>query len=149
VKISQDNIDAAVKALAGLDAFAARTGALDIAGADATVLDAFRAAMDDDLDTPKATALLFDTVRRANAALDAGDDTLAAVLTGAVNEMTTAFGLELAAAADVPADVVEKAAALDAARAAKDYAVADTLRAELQADGWVVETTRDGTTVRR
>ena len=41
---------------------------------DPDVLDAFRAAMDDDLDTPKATALLFDTVRRANAALDAGDD---------------------------------------------------------------------------
>ena len=30
-------------------------------------------AMDDDLDTPAAMALLFDTVRRANAALDAGD----------------------------------------------------------------------------
>ena len=42
------------------------------AGPDADVLAAFRAAMDDDLDTPKATALLFDTVRRANVALDAG-----------------------------------------------------------------------------
>ncbi len=40
---------------------------------DADVLARFRERMDDDLDTPGATALLFDTVRRANAALDAGD----------------------------------------------------------------------------
>ena len=42
--------------------------------ADPAVLEAFVAAMDDDLDTPAAMALLFDTVRRANAALDAGAD---------------------------------------------------------------------------
>ena len=42
-----------------------------------------------------------------------------------------------------------RAAALDAARADKDYATADALRAELQSDGWTVETTKDGTTVRR
>ena len=32
---------------------------------------------------------------------------------------------------------------------AKDYATADSIRAELQADGWTVETGPDGTTVRR
>ena len=45
--------------------------------------------------------------------------------------------------------VAERAAALDAARAAKDYAAADAIRAELQADGWIVETTATGTTVHR
>ena len=45
--------------------------------------------------------------------------------------------------------VLATAAALDEARAAKDYATADALRSELQADGWTVETTKDGTTVRR
>ena len=50
---------------------------------------------------------------------------------------------------DVPDDVAAKAAALDQARAEKDYAAADTIRAELQADGWTVETTKDGTAVRR
>ncbi len=35
------------------------------------------------------------------------------------------------------------------ARAAKDYATADAIRAELQAAGWIVETTAEGTTVRR
>ena len=41
------------------------------ASADPAVLDAFRAAMDDDLDTPTAMALVFDTVRRANTSIDA------------------------------------------------------------------------------
>ena len=50
---------------------------------------------------------------------------------------------------DVPDEVHAKASALDAARADKNYAAADAIRAELQADGWTVETTKDGTTVRR
>ena len=112
------------------------------------MLAKFCERMDDDLDTPGATALLFETVRRANSALDAGDPT-APQLVAAVHEMCTAFGLVLNAGGDVPADVVAKASALDAARAAKDFAAADAIRAELQADGWTVETTKGGTTVRR
>jgi cysteinyl-tRNA synthetase len=63
--------------------------------------------------------------------------------------MATTFGLELATAVAVDDDALERAAALDAARAAKDLATADALRAELQAEGWTVETTRDGTSLRR
>jgi cysteinyl-tRNA synthetase len=159
VSVTQDNIDASVKALAGLDAFAHRTAGLvgaAVSGAgssgdvapDAEVLARFRALMDNDLDTPGATALLWDTVRRANAALDAGSAD-AAGLAAAVHEICVAFGLPLAAAAEIPADAAAKAAALDAARAAKDFAAADALRAELQADGWTVETTKAGTTLRR
>jgi cysteinyl-tRNA synthetase len=148
VSVTQDNIDAAVKALAGLDAFAARSSALAPAPADAEVLARFRERMDDDLDTPGATALLFDTVRRANVALDAADAS-AAALVAAVHEMCAAVGLALKGAADVPADALERAAALDAARAAKDFAAADALRAELQAEGWTVETSKQGTTLRR
>jgi cysteinyl-tRNA synthetase len=149
VKITQENIDGAVKALAGLDAFAARAAALPAGASDAATLGAFRQAMDDDLDTPKATALLFDTVRAANAAIDSGDTERAAALAAAVREIAGAFGLELKGVVEVPAEVAAKVDALDAARAAKDFTAADALRAELQADGWVVETTKSGTTVRR
>ena len=149
IKITQDNIDAAVKALAGLDSFAARSVMIGDGDPDPTILDQFRAAMDADLDTPGATALLFDTVRKANALIDAGDNTTAAQLVATVREMCTALGLELAVADAVPDDVSAKASALDQARADKDFATADALRAELQADGWTVETTKDGTTVRR
>jgi cysteinyl-tRNA synthetase len=148
VSVGQDNIDAAGKSLAGLDSFAARTTGVAGAEAEAPVLDQFRDRMDDDLDTPAATAILFDTVRRANAALDAGDAS-AAGLAAAVHEICTAFGLVLNAGGDVPAEAAAKAAELDAARASKDFATADALRADLQADGWTVETTKDGTKLRR
>ena len=148
VSVGQDNIDAAVKALAGLDAFAARTASVAGGEPDPTVIERFRERMDDDLDTPSATALLFDTVRRANAALDAGGAD-AGALVAAAFEICRAVGLELKGAADVPAEALATAAALDAARAAKDFATADALRAELQADGWTVETTKSGTSLRR
>ncbi len=148
VKVTQENIDGAVKALAGLDAFAARTAGLADAEPDAGVLAEFRVAMDDDLDTPRATALLFDTVRRANAALDAAAPE-AASLAGAAHVIAATFGLELATPDDVDADASALAQALDDARAAKDFATADALRAQLQDAGWTVETTRDGTTLRR
>ena len=151
VLVGAENLEAAENALAGLDAFAARSagvGPTVRADADAGVLAAFTAAMDDDLDTPTVTALIFDTVRRANAALDQGDPA-APTLVAAVREMTGAVGLELRGAADVPGDVLERVAAIDAARAAKDYPTADAVRAELQAEGWIVETTAGGTSVRR
>jgi len=150
ITLGQAAIDQAVASLDGLDSFARRAASVaDGATSDPVVLETFRAAMDDDLDTPKAMSLVFDTVRSANAAIDAGDDA-AGPLAAAVFEICGAVGLTLGGeAADVPGEVAAKAAALDAARADKDYATADSLRAELQADGWTVETTKDGTTVRR
>ena len=148
VRIGQDNIDAAVNALAGLDAFAARTEHLDSVAPDADAIARFRELMNDDLDTPSATALMFETIRRANAALDSASES-AAGLSAAVRDMCLAFGLTIKEAESVPAEVLARAAALDAARAAKDFATADALRAGLQSDGWIVETNKAGTTVRR
>ncbi|MEM9041459.1 MAG: cysteine--tRNA ligase [Actinomycetota bacterium] len=150
VRLGQANIDQAVASLAGLDTFATRSASvIDGAVPDPEVLDRFRSAMDDDLDTPKAMSIVFDTVRAANSAIDAGDAS-AGPLAAAVAEMTGAVGLQLGSAADdVPADAAAKAASLDAARAEKDFATADGLRAELQADGWIVETGVEGTTLRR
>jgi cysteinyl-tRNA synthetase len=152
VKVGRGVLDAAVNTVAGLDAFAARVEsfpALPRDEADAAVLERFRAAMDDDLDTPKAMALLFDTVRRANTLLDAGDDAAARPLVAAVREIADAVGLELGSGAEVPDDVAARAAALDEARASRDFATADEIRAALQTDGWIVETTAAGTIVRR
>jgi cysteinyl-tRNA synthetase len=149
VKVGQDNIDAAVKSLAGLDGFAARAGRLLAHPADVETLDRFRTAMDDDLDTPKAMALIFDSVRRANVAMDEGDEATAASLAAAVIEMSSALGLALKGNDEVDASIAEKAARLDEARASKDFATADALRNELQDAGYAVETTKDGTRVRR
>ena len=150
VRVGQDNIDASVKAVGSIDGFFARMAEVsNNATADEATLQSFRTAMNNDLDTPGATALMFDTIRKANAALDVKDDSLAGALAGAVKEMCVAFGLQVNAFAEVSTDIAEKAIQLDAARAAKDFATADALRNELQAAGYVVETTKEGTKVRR
>ena len=149
VRVGQENIDASVKALAGLDSFAARSAQYAGGSVDQTVRARFVAAMDNDLDTTQAMAIIFDTVRAANAAVDAGDATTAATLRATVIEIAGALGLELSAGDDVDADIAAKAAAIDAARAAKDFATADALRNELQGAGYVVETSKEGTRVRR
>ena len=147
VKVGQDNIDASVNALAGLDSFAARSAGL-VGRPDEATLARFKELMDDDLDTPNAMAHVFDTTRRANTALDSGD-AAGAGLVAAVHEMCGALGLVLGSAVEVDDDAQAKASALDAARLAKDFATADALRIELQNAGWVVETTKSGTTLRR
>jgi len=149
VRVGQDNIDASVKALAGLDSFAARSAQFAGGSVDESIKSRFVAAMDNDLDTTQAMAIIFDTVRAANAAVDAGDAPTVASLRATVIEIAGALGLELSAGSDVDADVVAKAAALDAARAAKDFATADAIRNELQDAGYVVETSKEGTRVRR
>jgi cysteinyl-tRNA synthetase len=63
--------------------------------------------------------------------------------------MGAAVGLAPRAEDELPDEVVARVRALDAARAERDFALADELRAALQSDGWVVETRKDGTTVRR
>lgn len=148
VSVGQDNIDASVKALARFDGLARRFGQVTC-DADAAVLDAFRTAMDDDLNTPAAMAIVFDAITQANAAADDGDLARAQQLAAAVYSIAEAVGLTFAVGEEVPADASAAAAALDAARAAKDFALADALRAELQAAGWTVETTKAGTTLRR
>ena len=148
VSIDAELASSAERALDGLDAFARRSAHLAETAPEVDVLARFRERMDDDLDTPGAMAVLFDTVRRANAAIDAGAEE-AAGLAAAVREITSVVGLELHADAEVPDDVLARVAALDDARAARDFAAADAIRAALQAEGWTVETGAGGTTVRQ
>ena len=147
VTVGADNLDAAVKGLARFDGVARRFAG--DAAPDPAVLDAFRAAMDDDLNTTVAMAGMFEAITAANAAADAGREDEAAALAAAVLTIAAAVGLYPKATAGADDDALAKAAALDAARAERDYATADRLRAELQTAGWTVETTKDGTTLRR
>ncbi len=145
-----ETLDPAARAMARLDAFARRAEALPDAEPHDAVLESFAAHMDNDLDTPGAMAIVFDTVTRANAAIDAGSIDLAAELAAAVHSMCHAVGLELRSGDDeLPDDVRARVAALDAARLAKDFDTADAIRAALQDGGWVVETSPSGTAVRR
>ena len=148
MEVTGDTIEQATNRLAGLDAFARRFASARGAPADADALSQFRQAMDDDLDTPKALALVSDLVRAANAAADAGDDVDAKA--AAVFEITTVLGLDLRSEGDeIDTDSQALVDRRDAARAAKDYATSDALRDELKALGWNVEDTPEGTRIHR
>ena len=149
MEINADVMDQARGGVERLDAMARKAGAagVDPVGAplDDAAVRAFREAMDDALGTPEAVATIFETVRRANAALDDGDDS-AASLVATVVDLTGALGLTIGAAttgAD-DAEIDALVAARTAAREAKDFAEADRLRDELAARSILVEDTPTG-----
>ena len=97
---------------------------------------AFRAAMDDDFGTPAAVAAIFDAVKRANVAIDAGDTgrrRVAGRHGARARRRARARGRQCGAAGDDDAEIDALVAARDAARAAKDFAEADRIRDELAA----------------
>ena len=141
IDIAEDSMRDAEAAMRRLDSFGRRFSDADGAS-DPSVMDRFRTAMDDDLDTPAAVATLFDAVRRANS----DDD---AAVAAAALEIAGVLGLELhGEVGEIPDSVLEMARARDDARAAKDYQAADLLRTELEQAGYVVEDTAAGTVVR-
>ncbi len=149
MEVTDASMTDAEAALDRLDAFTRRTEGLE-GKPDADVLDAFRAAMDRDLDTAGAVDLLFRQVREGNSALDAGDEVVAAKTAATAREIAGAVGLELRSGAgtEVPAEVLALAEQRQTARGAKDWALADQLREQISAAGYTVEDTPGGPVVR-
>ena len=149
-----DALDAARTALSRIDEFTTRMEAL-AAGAPAPAaapewtqkhLDAFDAAISDDLNTPLALAAVFSLVNDGNRLAQEGKATAAdaASALAALARMDKVLGVLAKPAAEVPQEVkalVEKRAA---ARAAKDWAESDRLRGEIAALGWAVKDSKDG-----
>ena len=119
----------------------------------------FKAAMDDDFNTPVAVSVLFDLAREANTLREskpAEASGLAALLKelggllGILQTEPEVFLKAGTANVGLPAEEVERLiAARKAARAAKDWKEADRLRAELDAAGIVIEDGAGGTSWRR
>ncbi len=118
--------------------------------------DAFAAAMADDLGVPPALAVLHDTVRAGNQALDDEQLDAAARAMGEVTAMTEVLGInplshewastgtEHAAERALAALVEQLLASREQARKDRDFATADRIRDELAIAGILVEDAATG-----
>ncbi|HXN61785.1 MAG TPA: cysteine--tRNA ligase [Acidimicrobiales bacterium] len=165
IEVTTDTVADAEKGLERLDAMARRFGigdliaesgrgylvaARDGEGIDADALAAFRARMDDDLDTPGALAGIFDLVTAAHTAADAGGEAEGARLARTAAVLVGALGVPLRGESDeVDEESARLVAARDEARQSRDFARADALRDELVALGWTVQDTPSGTDIHR
>jgi len=112
---------------------------------EARYLERFTAELNDDLNVPRALALAWELLRGDLVDLSVTKATLAAF------DRVFGFGLPTwqPRQETVPEAIHALAAARSAARAARDWAEADRLRAELQAAGWEVEDRPDGYALKR
>lgn len=115
----------------------------------------FAAAMDDDLNTSRAVAVVHDVVRAGNAALADGDAEQARAALATVRGMLGVLGLDPLAEPWLDRSATDLRPTVDrlvrlalerreAARAGKDWAAADAVRDQLKNAGVVIEDTPDG-----
>ena len=155
LNLSEDALEASGAAVRRIGEFAqrlaeAKGGTPELAAAAAHAESAFRAALFDDLGAPEALATLFSFITTANRELDAGGTDA-----GALKRAREAFALmdgvldlvpeREVASSELATWVEERLAARRAARARRDFAEADRIRAELASRGVAVEDAGGGT----
>jgi cysteinyl-tRNA synthetase len=154
IEYSDAAIAESVAALERIDNFVRR--AADVVGVIAErVPQEFAAAMNDDLGTPAAVAVLHNAVREGNQAIEAGETDLVATRLAAVMGMLAILGLDATSGAwernvdqqltaVVDGLVTELLKHREAARERKDFAAADAIRDSLAALGVEVLDTPQG-----
>ncbi|WP_285725431.1 cysteine--tRNA ligase [Psychromicrobium xiongbiense] len=153
---SPESLAEAAAALGRVDEFLRKAAVkVNADGSQSTLPEGFAEAMDDDLNIPRALAVLHEAVRAGNTALAASDQDAARARFLEVLSMVKVLGL--GQNGDQSARLGDDRAALDAliqsrltersaARAAKDWTRSDAIRDELAAVGIKIEDSVDGAT---
>jgi cysteinyl-tRNA synthetase len=152
LKQARASLERLYTALRGTDAVAVPSGGAEFEAR-------FRAAMDDDFNTPEAYSVLFDIAREVNR-LKTEDIIVANGLAAELRKLAHVLGLLeqdpelfLQSGAQTDGDEVAKIEALikqrNDARSSKDWALADSARDQLNALGIVLEDSLQETTWRR
>ena len=112
---------------------------------------AFTRALDNDLNISLALAALFDFVHDGNKRLDKGalSSGEAVQALDMLAHIDRVLGMRSGDALAPPAAVVHLAQARQEARQRKDWAEADRLRWEVEAQGWIIQDVPDGFKVKR
>ena len=107
---------------------------------------AFRAAMNDDFNTPVAVAILFELAAETNRAASVAAAVLLKGLAGTLGvlQQTPRSYLQAGSTLD-EAHIAERIAARNTAKSARDFALADQIRNELLAHGVVLQDSASGT----
>ena len=107
---------------------------------------AYRAALDDDLNLPEGLGHVFELIREANAAFDAGRVGTASLeaLRALLEEVNAHLDLLEVEEVSLDRAVEQLIAEREEARRSRDFARADRIRDELRERGVVLEDSRDG-----
>jgi cysteinyl-tRNA synthetase len=104
----------------------------------------FKNALYNDLDSPKALAILFDFVRDTHARIDAGEPIPRRHVEKMLQRMERVLALNLFIIDTIPQEVTELATKRQQARQDKNYDLSDQLRDQINQLGYIVKDTPQG-----
>ncbi len=154
---SWEKMEEAKKAYVRIDIFRGKLKNMELpksgAGRTYEFRKEFEEAMDDDFNTPKALAVLFDMVNRANKLIDSEEEMKMFILGTAMDtleDISNVFGITfMQKELSISEQEIEKMIKMrNEARRNKDFKKADKIREDLDRSGIIVEDQKGGTTWR-
>lgn len=111
----------------------------------------FEAAMDDDLNTPLALSVVYEMISDVNRKIAensfSSEDAKKTLVLW--KKMNSVFGFVLSGQAEIPEEIKKLVAERESARQGKDFKKSDDLRALIEKKGYVVEDTKDGSSIKQ
>ncbi len=111
----------------------------------------FIKAMDDDLNTADGITAVFELVREINTAVSCQETVKGSLeaFEKTFDELTGVLGILYEKETEIPAHIIELAEKRTEARKNRDFTLADSIRDQIIAEGYIIEETRQGTNIKK